>query len=89
MLSFGSICWVRIWLITAGLCAEAIVDPHFAEQFAVARSTPRYASILDALPDAYVGTDIKPVVEFLCGELVAAFEVKLPFVQYVLRRKSC
>ena len=30
---------------------------------------------LEALPDAYVGTDIAPVVRFLCTELAAAFEV--------------
>ena len=32
--------------------------------------------VLDALPDAYVGTDITPVVQFLCAELAAAFEVR-------------
>lgn len=66
--------FLTIILPDLGVRAEAIVDPRFAEQFAVARSTPRYAAILEALPDAYVGTDIKPVVEFLCGELAAAFK---------------
>jgi len=33
------------------------------------------AQVLDALPDAYVGTEITPVVQFLCAELAAAFEV--------------
>ena len=52
------------------------MDPVFAEQFAVAHPTERYAQVLDALPDAYVGTDITPVVQFLCAELAAAFEVR-------------
>lgn len=67
------------------------MDPHFAEQFAVARPTPRYAAILEALPDAYVGTDIKPVVEFLCGELAAAFKVGRPAPLNICKqsRKVC
>ena len=32
--------------------------------------------MLDALPDAYVGTDIAPVVQLLCAELASAFEVR-------------
>lgn len=71
----------KSYMCAAGVRAEAIVDPNFAEQFAVARPTARYAAVLEALPEAYVGTDIKPVVEFLCGELAAAFKVGRPAVR--------
>lgn len=33
-----------------------IVDPHFADAFAVARPTPAFAEVLSALPETFVGT---------------------------------
>ena len=62
-------CWT-------GGSSEAIVDSHFAEQFAVAHPSARYAAVLEALPDVYVGTHVQPVVEFLCSELEASFKVR-------------
>lgn len=52
-----------------------IVDPRFKEQFVIAKPTSRYATILQAVPNAYVGPEehLAPFVNFLCGELAAAF----------------
>ncbi len=51
------------------------MDPKFAEQFAIAHPTPKYAALLAGLPAWYVGSEerLVPLVELLCAEMSAAF----------------
>eukprot|EP00877_Chromochloris_zofingiensis_P013493 jgi/Chrzof1/8398/Cz03g09060.t1 len=60
----------------AGCQTRYIIDPHFREQFQIAHPSARYASILEALPAAYVGPEdrIPPLVELLCWEMSLAFK---------------
>jgi len=57
------------------LCEEIIIDPTFREQFIIAHPSPRYSAVLDALPPVFIGTPskVQPLVEFLCSEMVTAF----------------
>lgn len=52
-----------------------IVDPHFIDQFCIAKSTDRYSSLLACIPQVLVIPEqhITPLVTFLCAELSAAF----------------
>mmetsp|Transcript_12857 Transcript_12857/g.38837 ORF Transcript_12857/g.38837 Transcript_12857/m.38837 type:complete len:669 (+) Transcript_12857:273-2279(+) len=59
-----------------GRLTECIIDPSFAEQWGIARPTAAYAAIVDALPQVYVGSNVEPVVDFLCGELAKAFKAE-------------
>lgn len=53
-----------------------IVDPQFKEQFYIAKTTARYAAILAAVPQVYVGPEehLELLVNFLCTEMSAAFK---------------
>lgn len=53
-----------------------IVDPHFAEQFEIAKPTDRYSSLLACLPAILVIPEehIQPLVTFLCAEMSSAFK---------------
>lgn len=53
-----------------------VVDPSFAEQFIIAKPTPRYESILGCLPSVLVLPEahLPPLVTFLCAELASAFK---------------
>lgn len=53
-----------------------IVDPHFAEQFEIAKPTDRYSALLACLPAVLVIPEehIQPLVTFLCAEMSSAFK---------------
>ncbi|GIL64467.1 hypothetical protein Vafri_18378 [Volvox africanus] len=52
-----------------------IIDPQFKEQFIIAKTTARYASILAVIPQVFVGPEehVALLVTFLCNEMSAAF----------------
>ncbi len=52
-----------------------VVDPKFKEQFEIAKPTPRYAAVLEVLPEVLVlpEVNIVPLVNFLCAEIGLAF----------------
>ncbi|KAG2487290.1 hypothetical protein HYH03_014130 [Edaphochlamys debaryana] len=52
-----------------------IVDPQFKEQFIIAKTTARYAAILAAIPQVFVGPEehLALLVNFLCTEMSTAF----------------
>ncbi|GFR50122.1 hypothetical protein Agub_g12273, partial [Astrephomene gubernaculifera] len=56
-------------------CRRYIVDAQFKEQFIIAKTTARYASILAAIPQVFVGPEehLALLVNFLCTEMSAAF----------------
>ncbi|KAG2453282.1 hypothetical protein HYH02_002605 [Chlamydomonas schloesseri] len=56
-------------------CRRYVVDPVFKEQFIIAKTTSRYASILGAVPQCYVGPEehLGLLVQFLCAEMATAF----------------
>lgn len=55
---------------------QYVVDPLFKEQFEIAKPSQRYATLLAALPDVFVGPEenIIPLVSFLSAELAASFK---------------
>lgn len=55
--------------------ADVLVDPSFAEQFAVSSPSRRYAAVLRALPPVLVLSEarVRPLVEALGAELARAF----------------
>ncbi|GLC36736.1 hypothetical protein PLESTB_000788300 [Pleodorina starrii] len=52
-----------------------IVDTQFKEQFIIAKTTARYAAILAAIPQIFVGPEehLSLLVNFLCSEMSSAF----------------
>jgi len=59
-------------LDTEGL--EVLVDPMFREQFVVARPSPRYARLLELVPQVFVGTRAHMVagIRLMCPEMHAS-----------------
>eukprot|EP00195_Chlamydomonas_chlamydogama_P013006 CAMPEP_0202901194 /NCGR_PEP_ID=MMETSP1392-20130828/13871_1 /ASSEMBLY_ACC=CAM_ASM_000868 /TAXON_ID=225041 /ORGANISM="Chlamydomonas chlamydogama, Strain SAG 11-48b" /LENGTH=294 /DNA_ID=CAMNT_0049587715 /DNA_START=242 /DNA_END=1126 /DNA_ORIENTATION=+ len=57
---------------------EHIVDLRFNEHFQIPHPTRQYADILSLVPEEFVGPSSKllPVVQILCSEMAASFEVK-------------
>jgi len=53
-----------------------VVDPQFCEQFLIAKPTYRYMRLLAHVPEVLVFPEcgIRPLVQFLCMELAAAFK---------------
>ena len=55
--------------------AEAVVDPHFREQFFIPRPTDRYTKILRIVPEVFVGKFASMVcgARYVCKELERSF----------------
>lgn len=55
---------------------QYIIDPKFREQFEIAQPTKRYARIMEAVPEDFVGTEeqVEAVVGLLCAEIATAFK---------------
>lgn len=58
-----------------GQSPKFVVDLTFKEQFKIAKPTPRYAALLECLPDLYVAPEasVAPLVNFMCAEMACAF----------------
>lgn len=56
---------------------QLIVDPYFKEQFEIPQPTATYRAVLNLLPQEFVGTASRlvPLVQCLCAEMAASFEV--------------
>mmetsp|Transcript_25717 Transcript_25717/g.76102 ORF Transcript_25717/g.76102 Transcript_25717/m.76102 type:complete len:327 (-) Transcript_25717:1208-2188(-) len=59
-----------------GRCGNFIVDAHFAEQFEIAKPSPRYVRIMNCIPEVLVLPEERcpPLVTFLCAELAVSFK---------------
>lgn len=55
--------------------ASVVVDPRFRQQFCIPRTTERYAEVLSAVPEVFVGTraSLRLGVEHLSSEMARAF----------------
>ena len=53
-----------------------VIDPHFREQFEIARPTPSYKGLLAAIPEVVVLTETQCIqlVHLLCHELGECFK---------------
>lgn len=53
-----------------------VIDPHFREQFEIARPTPSYQGLLASIPDVVVLTEGQCIqlVQLLCHELGECFK---------------
>lgn len=53
-----------------------VIDPHFREQFEIARPTPSYQGLLASIPDVVVLTEDQCIklVQLLCHELGECFK---------------
>lgn len=62
---------------TSPTSRKYIVDPTFKEQFVIAKSTSRFAAILAAVPQVFVGPEdhLGLLVSFLCTEVATAFKM--------------
>jgi hypothetical protein len=61
--------------VASTFTTTVIIDPFFREQFEVPVASRRYASLVEALPAVYVGTQehLIPLVELMCEEMSRAF----------------
>jgi len=52
-----------------------VVDPNFRDQFAIARATRQYDTLLSAVPSVFVGRGKKllPTIQLMCEEIAVAF----------------
>lgn len=63
--------------IIPGDSTAFIVDPHFLDQFEIAKPTDRYSSLLACIPAGTVclpEDHVQPLVTFLCAEMSTAFK---------------
>ncbi|PNH08504.1 hypothetical protein TSOC_004936 [Tetrabaena socialis] len=61
--------------VNGGPARRYVVDAQFRDQFIIAKTTARYASILAAIPQVFVGPEehLVLLVNFLCSEMSTAF----------------